>query len=231
MLLLRKISLSLLLLLSWLIVPVGLLAALGWLVQQFPAVEVASARGVSDHSWDDLGYAYAQGTWVMENERIGSPQNVVAISCYRDIGQCFESVAEIFRGGSEVGVLTNRLEAFSIDSWNAETIAYSNANGCIRYTVVIDRRTESVTARREPDPAGSDTSCIGSSLVRDADLRMSLQDGWRVQQQLQRDAFNRVATWLWLAFGLWLLALAVGLMRVWRRTPPKAALNANRAEA
>lgn len=213
---LRRLALSLLLIVLWMTVPIGLVFGIAYLVGQYPPVTIASTRGVSDHSWDD-GYAYAQGTWVMENNEIGSPQNEAAISCRREIALCIESSAEIFRGGGNMRLLVNRVDTFSIDQWTADSITYSNADGCTRYTVNINRRTQSVTAQREPDPNGSASSCPSVGVIRDDVLRTSLQDGWRVQQRLERDALSRTQPWLWFGFGVWLLCVLGQLWRIWRR--------------
>lgn len=214
---LRKILSSIGLVALWVSGPILMFGAVTQIVRQSPPVVLAGDQGVSDHSWDDFGYVYARGTWVMENEEIGSPFNDASISCYRGIMKCMASTAEIVKTSDGQNLLVNSLDSFDIDRWSADTIVYSNANGCTRYTVTISRASKSVTARREPDPDGSAAACMGMAVERDAVLRTSLQDGSRVYARIQKEASQKQTPWLLGLLGLWSALCVLWVYAVWRR--------------
>lgn len=199
----------------WAAIPIGLLLLGNYLTKSSVPAILGNSRAIYSHSWDDLGYVQAHGTWVMDNDQIGSPLNEVRIGCYRDLGHCFVATAELMpMGTSTRPMLVADLAGFPISRWDQDIIVFSESNGCVQYSVTISRVSESITARREPDPNPRTGAC---TIPLDAVLLTSIQDGHAVSQRLSREEGERGAPWFWAALGAWSLYILWRLFRLWRR--------------
>lgn len=200
----------------WAAIPIGLLM-LGSTIfasSSVPAM-LGNSRSVYTQSWDDFGYVLARGTWVMDNDDIASPLNEVRIGCYRDMGECFVATAELMpMSTSTRPLLVADLARFPITRWDRDIIIFSEANDCVVYSVTINRVTESVTARREPDPNRYEGACV---VPLDGVVLTSLQDGHQVFGDLLREDERNQSPWIWFALGAWSLYMLWRLFRMWRR--------------
>ncbi len=217
---LRKAAWTVLGLVIWVAIPGGLLFLGSSLSSSSVPAVLGNTRTIYDHSWDDLGYVQANGTWVMENDEIGSPLNEVRIGCYRDLGHCFVATAELMPLSSNSRpMLVADLARFPISRWDRDVIVFAESNGCVRYSVTISRISQSITARREPDPNPMVGAC---TVPMDAVLLTSVQDGQAVWQRISREESSRGAPWFWAALAAWSLYILWRLVRLWQRAPATA---------
>lgn len=215
---LRKIGLTVLLIVAWLGAPMALAAFIAVIIRDYPPASIAVEQSVEDASWDEPGaLVKAHGTWVLDNEQIGSPLNEVEIACHREWGTCLASTAELMPNSGR-HILVTDLHDFPISSWTHDAITFGEANGCTRYTVTVSRRSRSVTAFREPDPSGSAASCFGPAAaeMRRTVLRSSVQDSWPVYQRLQDQASQRSFGYALGALLAWSAVVIFWVVRVWR---------------
>lgn len=208
----------------WAAVPVGLLLLSNTLTQSSVPATLGNSRTISTHSWDDLGLVQATGTWVMENEQIGSPINEVRIGCYRDLGYCFVATAELMPMGTARPMLVADLARFPISRWDRDVIVFSESNGCVTYSVTISRVSESITARREPDTNPGYGAC---TIPMDAVLLTSVQDGHAVWRRLTEEEDRHGAPWFWATLGAWSLYILWRLIRLWLAVPAQRPLRAS----
>lgn len=71
----------------------------------------------------------AEGTWVLDNEKLAYPLNVTKITCYKEISTCIEARAEIMSGGDSDSLLLNTYD-FPITKWDNYEIIADAPGGC-----------------------------------------------------------------------------------------------------
>jgi len=209
----QKLSGTLLWLVAW---PVGALALAilgGALTASYRATPAFG--GFHSHSWDDLGYVAASGTWELEGAALAAPVNHVEISCRRDEGYCLEARAEVFTRGSILAVATDRRP---IVSWTPDTITTRNETTCGSYVMTISRGSESVTALElnTPSEAHARVSIVPCDQL-DPRKEFRLIDGGRrdIDNIPTRSAAQQRAILAFVA--LWSLFVGWRILRILRR--------------
>lgn len=151
-------------------------------------------------SWD-RGYVIADGVWVLDNEKIAAPFNTTQIVCEIDQRVCREASAELmpFAGKHSLYLVTT---TFAVSSWTKDTITAAASNGCVRRTMTLSRRAQSITALREPDPDGRPESCLIE--MKDV-IRSSVQDGFPVEKRIRAEQTAKVVPWMWGTLFVWAL--------------------------
>jgi hypothetical protein len=94
--------------------------------------------------WWDRGLTSARGTWTNSGgPPMAFPVQTSHLSCFKDIGYCFESVAT-FRDG----LLNSFLNLYTIVNWDERQVTASGNDGLCQTSnsIVIDRVTKSATA-------------------------------------------------------------------------------------
>src|SRR5262249_17801485 len=96
----------------------------------------------------DRGYVSANGTWVIDQDRMADPINVSNVSCVRNENICYDAQARISRGSFD-SYLYSDLERYPIVRWDDSTVQFQNdSTVCVTYIYVIDRATQKLSGRR-----------------------------------------------------------------------------------
>lgn len=95
----------------------------------------------------DAGYVRAKGTWTSFGGKMDHPIQTSEITCWKDMGYCFESVAQFDVGSSVYGMALFQ-DMYEIERWDQHQITTKpNETGlCVRDTIQIGRATKSVTS-------------------------------------------------------------------------------------
>jgi hypothetical protein len=125
------------------------------------------------HHSSETGWIRAQGTWVIDGDAGGLPQQTSTLECTKSEMKCREATTVIFDGRQ---VMPAALETSTVDKWTNEVIVFSNGSAaCVDYVYTIDLRSEQVSGRRvakDPLPSGCDA-------INENSLRLRLTDGGR----------------------------------------------------
>lgn len=94
------------------------------------------------NGWD-AGYVSTRGTWTSLGETMMFPVQTSTIHCYKDMGNCIESIAT-FRDR----MLNLSQDIYEIEQWDQQQIIAQGPKAyCVsRNTIQIDRSTKTVTA-------------------------------------------------------------------------------------
>ncbi|GAB1269163.1 hypothetical protein NBRC116493_24160 [Aurantivibrio infirmus] len=128
------------------------------------------------HFTDD--FAFSEGTWIIENDKIANPINHAKITCYKGSKECVIYDASIYNINSHVLSLND--DYYEVLSWNEnEIIAQSTGNdSCRKVTMTLNAINNEVYQITRNNNTNSETC---SSLEPLASPRVSkLVPGWQI---------------------------------------------------
>jgi hypothetical protein len=152
-------------------------------------------------SWE--GYVVARGTWIMDDEQIYSPLQTSQIICRKPPMTCVGADAELFSGT----LLSVNVREYYVNNWDSNTITFTLGSRCVEYIYTIDRRNERVIGTRKT--LSTSGECLPLS---DKPIKLSLSDGFKVWQQLYKDAQNKTSSFMFVG---WALCWAFVIHRIW----------------
>lgn len=172
----------------------GIIGSIGivaiWLTSMtlYVPVKIRSGYGVHTNQWDQ-GYVSASGTWVIENDRQAFPVQYSELTCILSEKQCQSATAEIMFGN----MLSVDRQIYSVERWTDDTVIFTASSAlCVDYTYTISRANQRVvgtrTRKKNPGP-----SCFSGSET----LQLSLVDGFKVTQQLEKEASSNTQPFMW----------------------------------
>lgn len=125
-------------------------------------------------------YAYAQGTWTSDAEKLAWPLQTTKIMCDRPTMRCTEITASIAEGN----MLWVDDTTYEVERWDEHEIVTKpdDSARCVRYTMRFSRSLKAVTALRST--RRSDGSC---KAIENKDIQLKLEDGTDVWIQLERE--------------------------------------------
>ena len=130
----------------------------------------------------DKGYVSASGTWVLQNDKMGEPEQTSKINCNRNLNTCTEAVAIIQGQGSDRS-LSIDINTYEIEHWDDHEIISKPLDfGCTRYVLRINRLQKSVTGIRST--ISNEDMCKG---VDTSEKYMVLTDGFKVYWELLQE--------------------------------------------
>ena len=183
---------------------IAILVVAGVMAEKFP-VKLPS-KSMLTTSWTD--WAYASGTWTIENEKSGAPFQTSEIFCSRQTKSCDFVTAEVVFGTLKVS-----RDSHQIQKWDQNEIVATNDDPtCFRYVYSINRLTEQVSGLRIKKPLTAANSEVCAKWSSEQ-LQLRLVDGGK---------------WYWEEWGksspnLFLVCLpgvicfVTGLFFIWRR--------------
>jgi peptidoglycan hydrolase-like protein with peptidoglycan-binding domain len=130
----------------------------------------------SDMFWND--YVFANGTWVIENDKQGFPLQTTTIHCHREWNHCLEATAIVMMGNH----LSVDIDYYEVERWDEhEIVTKPKKNLCVRYTLRLSRSQKQVTGLRITTVKGK--GCEGTE---PKDLSLRLASGMEVYMELQK---------------------------------------------
>src|SRR4051812_31983403 len=148
---------------------------------------------ISTSAWSD--YAFARGTWTMDNEKPAFPLQTTDIRCYRHDMTCTSAHAEIAFGDTLNAELTN----YDVTRWDDEVITFKSTSAtCADYTYTINRMNERVIGTRTTK--GTEETCRNTSKQP---IHLTLTDGFKVWSRLYDGARTKVDPFMWMALAGW----------------------------
>jgi peptidoglycan hydrolase-like protein with peptidoglycan-binding domain len=144
----------------------------------------------SPRRWVDgnAQFAFAEGTWVFENEKQAYPIQTSKVDCWRDRMTCEHTLAEI----SEFSQLIIHQEVFKVTKWtDVELVAENHRPRCVSYTLSINFQNQQVYQFRR---GKGGQGCEG---IAEKPQILRLEDGFKVgweyykeQGQKALEAYN-----------------------------------------
>jgi peptidoglycan hydrolase-like protein with peptidoglycan-binding domain len=128
----------------------------------------------SDQFWDS--YVFAEGTWVIENDKQAFPLQATSIHCNRQWNHCIDATAEVMMGNQ----LFVDIDYYEVERWDEhEIVTKPKENLCTRYTLRLSRSQKTVTGLRITTTTGK-----GCESIEEKDLTLRLVSGLEVYGEL-----------------------------------------------
>lgn len=168
----------------------GVIYAADLIAQSRVPVALSQYSAVRDYS--SSGFAFAEGTWVIDGEAQAFPLQTTKIMCRKDSAECVIATAEVSFGK----ILQVNVSTLPISQWTTTQVVFADDSpgSCADYVYTLDLATKTANgvrhAKRGKDVAGID--CGGPA----SELRLNLTDGFKVAYKLRQDAlpwFGRLA--------------------------------------
>ena len=132
-----------------------------------------------DRMWD-RGFVHANGTWQIQGDDSGAPEQTTSIDCFRERGECVVTNA-VVRDTDGTHVLTLDSNYYEIERWDLQEIVTKPLElACVRYVIRVNRVQKSVTGVR------STISKEGLCQAVSGELYIVLADGIKTTVALQQ---------------------------------------------
>lgn len=92
------------------------------------------------------GYTRAQGTWVMQGEKLAKPINLAKIDCWRSDGACTVTDSELQPPSKDGGsaYITSDTSEWEIKSWSSTRVVAEKTTVCRRLVLTLDMAAKQV---------------------------------------------------------------------------------------
>ena len=179
-------------------------------------------------SWD-IGYVSAEGTWVLEGDKSGTPIQFTKIKCRRSKNTCLVAQADTFKMSS-VHLLDVGADNVPISKWDETTIIYKTEADCVSYVYTINRTSKRVNGRRLRKPASEVNAADCSAIVAD-ELLMTLSNGQDVYFELKDDVQREAIQYFWAVLALIWGGVLWKIAVLFRSPPAKAEISPDHTQS
>lgn len=150
-------------------------------LQSYVPVNLPSSGNVFTNNWDQ-GFVWAEGTWVIDNEKHAFPVNVSKITCLQRDSVCRSADAKLGSGN----IMYVDSDVYQITRWDSATITFKTSAICTDYVYTIVRTNARLVGTRTTNDKAD------CPFTEKRPLNLTLVDGLSVTSQLARDMWPAV---------------------------------------